>query len=207
MKRYLSIQGRRLFHGSINSWYTFFPVFSSDIVYIRKIKHCTCYSLRYIFLQSTWKGWDQGLHEKRGAYYQFILFLHVKFYFVSLNNFMLSQTHFKLLRRRYTEVRCHFESFKYFYFIQTLWLWLFVNWVKKKLKVSCSVMPNSAVPCTVPYHAPLSMGFLWQKYWNGLHALLQVSSWPTYRIQVCCSSCMAGRFFTTWAIMEAQNGY
>ena len=165
MKRYLSIQGRRLFHGSINSWYTFFPVFSSDIVYIRKIKHCTCYSLRYIFLQSTWKGWDQGLHEKRGAYYQFILFLHVKFYFVSLDNFMLSQTHFKLLRRRYTEVRCHFESFKYFYFIQTTMTFCKLGEKKPKSELLshaqlCSPM-HCSLPCSSVYGISLAKILEW----------------------------------------------
>ena len=32
----------------------------------------------------------------------------------------------------------------------------------------CSVVSDSATPWTVVHRAPLSMGFSWQEYWNGL---------------------------------------
>ena len=34
--------------------------------------------------------------------------------------------------------------------------------------VSCSVMPDSAIPWTVACRAPLSMGFSRQEHWSGL---------------------------------------
>ena len=40
--------------------------------------------------------------------------------------------------------------------------------LRKKKKVSCLVVSESANPCIVAQQAPLSMGFSRQEYWNGL---------------------------------------
>ena len=53
-------------------------------------------------------------------------------------------------------------------------------------------------PWTVACQAPLSLEFSRQEYWSGLP--FRGSSWPRDQSQV---SCIAGRFFTVWAIREA----
>ena len=40
--------------------------------------------------------------------------------------------------------------------------------IKWSERVSCSVVSNSATPWTLAHQAPLSMGFSWWEYWNGL---------------------------------------
>ena len=58
---------------------------------------------------------------------------------------------------------------------------------------------------TVACHAPLSMGFFRQEYWSGLPCSPSLdSSWPRDRTHV---SCIAGRFFTHWAIGEHCFNY
>ena len=66
-------------------------------------------------------------------------------------------------------------------------------------------------PWTVAYQAPPSMGFSKQEYWSGVpflfplewvaHPFSRGSSLPRNRTWV---SCIAGGFFTSWAIREAQ---
>ena len=43
-----------------------------------------------------------------------------------------------------------------------------------KVKVSCTVMSNSAIPRTEACPAPLSMEFSRQKYWRSCHFLLHL---------------------------------
>ena len=51
---------------------------------------------------------------------------------------------------------------------------------------------------TVAFQAPLSMGYSRQGYWSGLPCPLPgESSWPKDPSPSSCSSCIAGRFFTT----------
>ena len=59
-----------------------------------------------------------------------------------------------------------------------------------------------ATPWTVARQAPLSMGFSRQEYWREWVAIpfSRGSSWPRDETQV---SCIAGRFFTTWATRKA----
>ena len=55
---------------------------------------------------------------------------------------------------------------------------------------------------TVACQAPLSMGFFKQEYWSGVpFSCFRGSSQSTCRT---CVSCIAGRFFTYWAIREAH---
>ena len=59
------------------------------------------------------------------------------------------------------ELQIFFFWYNFFYFsITTLSEWV-SEW-------SRSVVYNSAIPWTVAYHAPLSMGFSRQEYWSGL---------------------------------------
>ena len=54
--------------------------------------------------------------------------------------------------------------------------------------------------------APLSMGFSRQEYWSGLpFPPPGGSSRPRDQTHVSCVSCIAGRFFTPWAIEEASS--
>ena len=50
--------------------------------------------------------------------------------------------------------------------------------------------------CTVAHHAPLSVGFSRQEYWNGLLCPFHPKNWTHI-------SCVASRFFTHWATREA----
>ena len=50
--------------------------------------------------------------------------------------------------------------------------------------------------CTVAHHAPLSVGFSRQEYWNGLLCPFRPKNWTHI-------SCVASRFFTHWATREA----
>ena len=68
--------------------------------------------------------------------------------------------------------------------------------------VSCSVVSDSTTPWTVARQAPLSMGFARWEYWRGLpfpSPATQGSSQPRDQNWV---SCIAGRFFTIWAIVH-----
>ena len=76
------------------------------------------------------------------------------------------------------------------------------------LTVYCAVLSHSVMsdslwpPWTVTHSRLLCpWGFSRQKYWSGLHALLQGSSQPMDRTQV---THIAGIFFTVWATREAQ---
>ena len=55
-------------------------------------------------------------------------------------------------------------------------------------------------PWTIAYQAPLSMGFSRQEYWNGL-PFPSPGDLPDPGIEP--RSCIAGRWFTTWAMREA----
>ena len=87
---------------------------------------------------------------------------------------------------------------------QTKKLWSTVS-EKDACVFSCSVMSDSfetlwIVSCL----AALSMGFFRQEYRSGLpHPFSRGYSWPRHWTWVSCASCIAGRFFTHWAIMEA----
>ena len=60
-------------------------------------------------------------------------------------------------------------------------------------------MPNSfAIPCSVVWQAPLSMGFLRQEYWSGL-------PFPSLGIKP-TPSALAGAFFTTEPPGKPYNG-
>ena len=60
---------------------------------------------------------------------------------------------------------------------------------------------------TIGRQAPLSMGFSKQEFGSGLHALLQ-GIFPTQGLNLrLMSPALAGRFFTTCAIWEAQEGH
>ena len=97
---------------------------------------------------------------------------------------------------------------------------------KWKVKVkSLSRVRLFTTPWTAAYQAPPSMGFSRQEYWSGVplpspmdytdHGILQArilewvafpfsrgSSQPRNRTQI---SCIAGRFFTSWATREAPR--
>ena len=61
--------------------------------------------------------------------------------------------------------------------------------------------PTLAIPWTVACQAPLPMGFSRQEYWKWVAiSFSRRSSQLRDRIQV---SCIAGRFFTNWAMREA----
>ena len=62
--------------------------------------------------------------------------------------------------------------------------------------------PTLETPWTVAHQAPLSIGILGKNTGVGQHFLLQGSSRPRYRTQV---SCIARRFFTSWATREAKS--
>ena len=69
--------------------------------------------------------------------------------------------------------------------------------------VSHSVVFNSLwSPWTVDHQAPLSLGFPRQDYWVGCYFLLQEIIPTQDWTQI---SCIAGKFFTTWAIRETRN--
>ena len=55
-----------------------------------------------------------------------------------------------------------------FYINKLLVLNFLINLILKKVKVSRTVMSDSAIPWTSPCPAPLSMGFSRQEYWSGL---------------------------------------
>ena len=91
----------------------------------------------------------------------------------------------------------------------------FSNAWKWKVKVkSLSRVRLLATPWIAAHQAPPSMGFSRQEYWGGVplpsptgvgsSPLPKGSSWPRDWTQV---SCIAGRFFTIWAIREASNSY
>ena len=66
-------------------------------------------------------------------------------------------------------------------------------------------MSDSATPWTVTHQAPPSLGYFGQEYWNGLpFSSSMVSSWSRDRTWISWVSCIAGGFFTHWAIREAQ---
>ena len=50
---------------------------------------------------------------------------------------------------------------------------------------------------TITHQAPLSMGFPRQKYWSGLHFLLQELPYPRVEPTSPVSPALAGKFFTT----------
>ena len=53
----------------------------------------------------------------------------------------------------------------------------------------------------VARQAPLSTGIFWQEYWSGLpFSFSRWSFWPRDWTHVSCVFCIAGRFFTHWAI-------
>ena len=61
-------------------------------------------------------------------------------------------------------------------------------------------------PWTVAHQAPLSMEFSRQEYWSGL-PFYSPGDLPDPGIEpVSSSSCIAGRFFTLWAVGEAPSG-
>ena len=71
--------------------------------------------------------------------------------------------------------------------------------------LSHSVMSDSATPWTVTHQAPPSLGYFRQEYWSGLpFSSSMVSSWSRDRTWISWVSCIAGGFFTHWAIREAQ---
>ena len=63
-------------------------------------------------------------------------------------------------------------------------------------------MSDSVTPYTVAYQATLSMEFPMQEYCLDAISSSRESSQPKDRIWV---SCLAGRFFTIWATMEAKD--
>ena len=82
------------------------------------------------------------------------------------------------------------------------------NIVKRLCVHACevtSVMFDSTTPGTVAHHAPLSMGFSRQEYWNSL-PFLPLGDLPDPEIEPMSlsSPALAGGFFTTSAIWEAH---
>ena len=72
------------------------------------------------------------------------------------------------------------------------------GWLVGLVAKSC---PTLATPWTLAYQAPLSMGFSRQEYWSEFAiSFSRGSSWPRDQTQI---SCIAGRFFTNWAMREA----
>ena len=75
---------------------------------------------------------------------------------------------------------------------------------------SCRFLQLCPILCDPMYYrsqAPLSMGFSKQEFGSGLHALLQ-GIFPTQGLNLrLMSPALAGRFFTTCAIWEAQEGH
>ena len=65
--------------------------------------------------------------------------------------------------------------------------------------------PTLATPWTVAHQAPLSMGFSWQEYWNGL-LFPAPRDLPNPGIKPVClmSPALAGGFFTTSATWESH---
>ena len=57
---------------------------------------------------------------------------------------------------------------------------------------------------TAACQASMSMGFFRQEYWSGL-PFLPPPSQPRNWTHVCCISCIAGGFFTCWAVREAPK--
>ena len=73
-------------------------------------------------------------------------------------------------------------------------------WSAWKWKVLLSLVQPFATPWIAAHQDPLSMGLPKQGYWSGLlFSSPRGSSWPRDWTQV---SCLAGRFFTVWAIVQ-----
>ena len=87
---------------------------------------------------------------------------------------------------------------------QTKKLWCTVS-EKDACVFSFSVMSDSFETLwMVTSQAPLSMGFSRQEYRSGLPYLFSRGySWLRDQTWVSCASCIAGRFFTHWAIRKA----
>ena len=65
-------------------------------------------------------------------------------------------------------------------------------------------MSDSVTPCTIAHQAPLSVGFISQKYWSGLPCPPPGDlSDPGIELVSLMSPALAGRFFTTSATWEA----
>ena len=102
-------------------------------------------------------------------------------------------------------LKCFFLIFRFntlitpllYNFLNTYFQFLWTRPVSRE-RVSHSFVSNSMWPWTVARQTPLSMEFSRQGV--GCHSLLQGPSWPRDRTRV---SCIAGRFFTYWAIREA----
>ena len=79
----------------------------------------------------------------------------------------------------------------------------------KAIKEVCSVVCNSGTPWTVANRAPLSMGFPRQAYWSGLPfpSPGDLSDNPGTEPKSLASPALAGKFFTTSAIWEAQTNW
>ena len=68
---------------------------------------------------------------------------------------------------------------------------------------SCPILCD---PWTVAYQAPLSMEFSRQEYWNGLSCPPPGNlPDPEVKLESPMSPALAGKFFTTSAIWEAQS--
>ena len=71
-----------------------------------------------------------------------------------------------------------------------------------KVKVKVLVTPSGPTLCDpmdcITHQAPLSMGFPRQEYWSAI-SFSRGSSWPRNWTHI---SCIAGRFFTSWATRE-----
>ena len=62
------------------------------------------------------------------------------------------------------------------------------------------------IPWTVTCQALLSVGFPRQEYWSRLPFPSPGDlPWPRDRTHISCISCIAGKFFTWWAIREADG--
>ena len=83
-----------------------------------------------------------------------------------------------------------------------------MGWFPTKGKITClftQSCPTLVTPWITAHQAPLPMGFFMQEYWSGLPFPLSGSFLPRDQTRVSCVSCIAGRFFTHWAIEEARK--
>ena len=81
------------------------------------------------------------------------------------------------------------------------WYSHYGRWYGGSVLVSKSY-PTLATPWTIACQAPLSMGFSRQEYWSGLPS---PSPWTVPTQESNQVSCIAGLFFTGWAMREAQK--
>ena len=108
-----------------------------------------------------------------------------------------------LCEQKFLYWNCFLTGFSSWYFKATITMMQHVNPNFDQLFLKVFMLSRLwlfATPHTVALQAPMSMELSRQKYWSGLHVLLQ-GIFPTRDwTQV---SCISGRFFTIWATSEA----